>query len=373
MHSLFKKAIIASLLVTVCHAAYAVTATEAAQNQPSNIFYNSGAEGWYWYVDPVPEEELEPIEPPPEAPKPPEPTKEAKAGPAPFSLKWVQEMLPKYKEIAWDNPTPENVQAYFLVQRFAMDRATKFADVAQQVVIGNVMLDESMRRPLATFAGTYIDRASARHTDDMLRKIAEKAGIFFFFKSSCRYCEAQAPLLAYFEDYGFDILAVSMDGGELKSHKFANTKLDSGQAEALGVTATPAIYLMNEEGQFTSIGQTVMSYDDLRRRILLVAQREGWITEEEFKDSQPYLNPNDQHDLSKELPKLLQASVGDPTVLFSSEEQSEKVIAMSDTDKAQLTNKDNFIEPSKLVALFGKAAQTSGNIEDGDLDENQEN
>ena len=91
-------------------------------------------------------------------------------------------MLPKYKERAWDDPTHENVQAYFLVQRFAMDRANKFADVAQQVVVGNALLDESMRRPLATFMNPSIDRAANQNTDALLRKVSEKAGDLFLLQ-----------------------------------------------------------------------------------------------------------------------------------------------------------------------------------------------
>ena len=109
----------------------------------------------------------------------------------------------------------------------------------------------------------------------LLRKVSEKAGIFFFFKSDCVYCERQAPLLAYLEELGFDILAISIDGGQLQSHQFKNTKVDAGQAQVLGVRATPAMFLMNEDGQFSALGQTVLSYADLRKRILLVAAREG--------------------------------------------------------------------------------------------------
>lgn len=367
----FQKTLLTSCLLMSFGSAYAVTATESVINHPSNIFYNSGAEGWYWYQDPVPEEELleELPSPPPEVAKEetkPEPLKEAKAEPpAPFSLKWVQEMLPKYKERAWDNPTHENVQAYFLVQRFAMDRANKFADVAQQVVVGNALLDESMRRPLATFMNPSIDRAANQNTDALLRKVSEKAGIFFFFKSDCVYCERQAPLLAYLEELGFDILAISIDGGQLQSHQFKNTKVDAGQAQVLGVRATPAMFLMNEDGQFSALGQTVLSYADLRKRILLVAAREGWVTEEELKETQPFINPNTQPDLSQELPKLLKAA-SDPSSLFGSKEQSEAVMALSDEDKEKFTDEQNFIEPTKLIALFGKAAQTHGQLEDGD-------
>ena len=376
----FRKITLSVALAAVCSASTAATVTEAVEKQPENIFYRSGAEGWYWYQDPVKEEEQELVEEPPPPPpaKPPEVTREEpktpeEAPPAPFSLKWVQEMLPRYKERAWDNPTQENVQAYFLVQRFAMDRATKFADVAQQVVVGNALLDESMRRPLASFATTYVDRASAAKTDDLLKKLTTKVGIFFFYKSDCRFCEAQAPLLGHLEDMGFDVLAVSLDGGELQSRRFKNTKIDSGQAEALGVRATPAMFLMTEDGRFSALAQSVLSYSELRSRILIVAQREGWITEEEFKETQPYLNPNQQIDLSRELPKLLQASSGDPSVLFGSPEQSEKVAGLPPAETLKLTDSTNFIEPERLIALFGRAAQTSGTMDqDGEGEEESE-
>lgn len=171
-------------------------------------------------------------------------------------------------------------------------------------------------------------------------------------------------MLGFLEDMGFDILAVSLDGGELQSRKFKNTKLDSGQAEVLGVQATPAMFLMSEDGHFSAIGQTVLSFSELRRRILLVAQREGWITDAEYKETQPYLNPNDQHDLSKELPKLLQASAGDPTAMFGSKEQSEKVASLAEKDRKEFADENNFIEPKKLIALFGKAAKPNGDYEE---------
>lgn len=365
---------LAACLFGFCAAASAVTVTDSADRQPNNIFYNSGAEGWYWYQDPVPEELLlEEMPPPmpPEAPEPSKPEETVAKGPEPFSLKWVQTMLPKYQEKAWNDPSPENVQAYFLIQRFAMDRANKFADVAQQVVVGNALLDESMRRPLASFANTYLDRDAARKTDALLKRVAEKAGVFFFFKSDCRYCEAQAPILAYLEEYGFHVLAVSLDGGELQSHKFKDTRRDSGQSAKLGVQATPAIYLMDEEGRFSALGQSVIAYGELRRRILLVAARSGWITEAEFKETEPILNPNEQHDLSVELPKLLKASTENPAMLFGSEEQTQKILAMSSEQKNSLLDEDNFIEPSKLIALFGTKGQTVGQISEGEEDENE--
>ena len=84
----FQKTLLTSCLLMSFGSAYAVTATESVINHPSNIFYNSGAEGWYWYQDPVPEEELLEELPPPthevakEETKP-EPLKALKSSKAP--------------------------------------------------------------------------------------------------------------------------------------------------------------------------------------------------------------------------------------------------------------------------------------------------
>ena len=127
----------------------ATTVTDSRQitTTGQTSFYGNNAEGWYWYQDPKeeePQEEPLPPPPPPKAPEPePEPVLKAEAPPAPFTAAWVREMLPKYKDIAWDNPTPENVKAYFLLQRFAIDRSSKFADVAKTVTMGNPLLDEN--------------------------------------------------------------------------------------------------------------------------------------------------------------------------------------------------------------------------------------
>ena len=339
----------------------AITATDSYSVSNQNEFLNSGAEGWYWYHDPLPEEEAEEPEMPilPPMPLPPASPVEAKAEPAPpapFSLAWVQKMLPKYMEKAWDDPTPENVEAYFLVQRFAMDRSSNFADMAQKVVIGNSALDETMRRPWAAPGQTAANINYAEQTQRMMKKVAEHAGIWFFFKSDCPYCEAQAPILGFLEQEEFPVLAISIDGGELKSRQFQHTFRDAGHAAQLGVTATPAIFLVSEEGRFDALGMSVLTLTDLRRRILLVAARNGWLSEEDFKEASPIMNPNQQRDLSKELPKLVQAQQN-PAYMFGNEESSKAMMQLAKAGTSAVTDSDNFIDPKVLVELVGKRKQ----------------
>ena len=93
-------------------------------------WYERHAEGWHWYNDPEKIQEVEPEvvpepkeEPKKEPPKPkmmvPEPAKPKH--PVAFSSEWLNTMIPKYLSRAVDDPTPEIVEAFFLLQRLAMD------------------------------------------------------------------------------------------------------------------------------------------------------------------------------------------------------------------------------------------------------------
>lgn len=357
-----------TLLALLSMPVEATTVTDSRQitTTGQTSFYGNNAEGWYWYQDPKeeePQEEPLPL-PPPKAPEPEsEPVLKAEtpaAPPAPFTAAWVREMLPKYKDIAWDNPTPENVKAYFLLQRFAIDRSSKFADVAKTVTMGNPLLDENYRRPLASFATLAVDQNAAKERSAILKKISEKAGLFFFFKGGCSYCEAQAPLIGRIMDEGFDVLAISMDGGEPSTFKFPHVRQNAGQAEYLGVTAVPAIFLVTPDGTFEQLGQGVVALPELQQRILIASKRRGWITEEEFAEQRPLMNPNQQRDLSVELPQLLKASTENPALLWGSQESSDKVASLTKDQTQSVVDKDGFIAPDKLVGLFGADAETSG-------------
>ena len=356
-----------NLLILAAALSGAATATSASLNEAmakrnglDSGFFSRHAEGWFWYQDPVEEEpdlvpEPLPVMPPP-APSEP---KETEPPLKPFTIAWVRQALDKYKEAAWNDPTPENVKAYFLLQRFVIDRSNKFADVAQQVTVGNALLDETLRRPLANFVTYDVDKAAFAATNELLKKISQHTGLFFFFKSSCPYCEAQAPLLKHIEKLGFKVIAVSIDGGSLKSAQFEDTRQDSGQAQALKVRSTPTIFLMDEKGTFETLAISAVSLPELKERILLSALRTGLITEEEFKKTQPLTNQPAETDLSNRLPELLKASAENPAALWGEDADMKRMNELASADLNGIVDKDGMIPPEMLLALLGDDAQTS--------------
>ncbi|KAA0584746.1 conjugal transfer protein TraF (plasmid) [Azospirillum oryzae] len=273
----------------------AFSASAQQQAQPAG-FFGDRERGWFWYeVQPEPDEESlppKPEPPPPPAaavpppPPPPAPPPEQPRTPDPPSFgsaAWLRENLPKYRDRALDEPSAENVRAYYVIQRLAMDKASAFTDMAQRVVVGDPLLDETGRRPTATFAANEMNAVAGEATDAELKEIAEKAGIWFFFRSDCVYCDKQAPVLEMLERaYGFQITAISLDGKPLPGGQFPRFRADSGQAAKVGVERTPTLVLVRPPDGIQTIARGVLSLQELRRRILTGALNAGWIDQKAF-------------------------------------------------------------------------------------------
>ena len=75
----------------------------------------------------------------------------------PLTATWVRENFQRCQEIAWNDPSKETNLAYFLLERFVIDRSMQFADVAEKVTLGSELLDESMCCPFVTYANRIVD------------------------------------------------------------------------------------------------------------------------------------------------------------------------------------------------------------------------
>jgi len=204
-------------------------------------WFERHTEGWFWYIDPpVEEEETE------------EPIEEAKSIapsiiPAVFNpkaeLEAFQEKLKNAQALAIMRPTHENVMSYMYLQKQAMDNSQRFSEMWQRVVWLTPELDHTQVRPTSPKAvHAYYDTRNAQRKVT-LEQIAQKHGLFYFFRQSCPYCQRFSPILKSFaKRYGFHVTAISLDGGT--SPGFPNPRPDNGAAQRLGVTTVPAVYLI---------------------------------------------------------------------------------------------------------------------------------
>jgi conjugal transfer pilus assembly protein TraF len=186
--------------------------------------------------------------------------------------------LPEYLNAAIDDPSPENVRAYYFMQRLMMDKAERFSAAAQQVVTGDPLLDETNRYPTASFASNRRDDAAKKARDELTQRMAKTTGLFFFFDGLCNECGQQAYVLNHLKNlHGVITKAITMDGSPIDERFFAHALTDAGQAKQLGVQKTPAIVLVSpEKGVVEPIAQgQLLSATQIQDRMLMIAKRTG--------------------------------------------------------------------------------------------------
>lgn len=227
--------------------------------------------GWFWY---------EPVEIPqektPEPEKKPEP--QASVAPNPYvdptgAMKAYQKSIEDARNLAILDPSPANVKHYMAVQKEAMNRSGIFADTWRRVLWETPELDESLKSPMGK-AGMDVHKNQVRlGKEEAINQLAQTDGIFFFFKKSCPYCHAQAPILKSFAArYGVSVIPISLDGGGLPEYPVPAP--DVGWAERLGVNVTPAMFMVNPRTrEIVPMAYGVISEEEIKDRIYTIAMK----------------------------------------------------------------------------------------------------
>lgn len=285
---------------------------EVEQKDPN--FLKSKEDGWFWYKDPK-DEAPKPVVKAPE-PAPVEPKKEEKKVEAPkeeikpFSVEWLRKNMKVLLDRAIDDPTNENVTAYFYAQRVAMDKAQNYAEMARTVVASDPFLDENNRVPIASFATAQMGRNMNRAKEDALKYLSTVGGLFVFFSSSCEFCRPQVNTVKEVaKKYGMTVKFVSMDGKGLPGLLADNEWVkDSGQAKRLNVKLTPTTVFATPPNNYSVISQGLMAQDGLSDRLLLAAQSNNLLPKEILAGIEKYqrgvLKPDDMKDGAGDDPKV---------------------------------------------------------------------
>jgi conjugal transfer pilus assembly protein TraF len=237
----------------------------AAACNAESIFNKGTFDGWHFYRDPKPqipvlpppppeppaeEPQPEPEEPPPpepvvsvQLPPPPAATPEPAKGPAPGSVAWLRDALPKMLDMAVDQPTTENIRMYAYLQRLAVDKSDLFSTRYENVMQSDPVLNENSIRPSANFLIEHIASRMKNNRVEVAKKVLEQVPLIFFFESSCHYCDQMASILNWSErELGATVLAVSMDGKPLGVNFYTDYKTDQGHSEGLDMPTMPAVY-----------------------------------------------------------------------------------------------------------------------------------
>lgn len=264
-------------------------AADAAGSPPRQ--YQESAKGWHFYepTPPEPKKVIPPPPPPAPAPPPAQPVEPVEPeGPAPLSAAWLRENMQQYLDKAIDDPTPENVELYAMLQRLAMDKAERYALMSSRVTTSNPLLDESARSPISSIQQSAAQAQMSVAKKAALEKISKRAGIWYFFLSTCPYCARQEPILDRVSaNLGLSILPISLDGGAPPTWGESVAYVhNDGHAERLGVMVTPTMVMADTvTGELHTLGAGIRTDSEIESRMLELGVMNEWITETEYENA----------------------------------------------------------------------------------------
>ena len=155
--------------------------------------------------------------------------------------------------------------------------AGKVADPSGAVIAGakvvatNVATNAKVEHPTNAVAKQiYLDTHNEKETA-VISQFFKTRGLFFFYSSTCPYCQKFAPIVKSFAArHGILVIPITTDGIPLPD--FPNSRTDIGQARKFKIRITPALFAVNPyNNKALPIAYGFISESDLRQRILDIA------------------------------------------------------------------------------------------------------
>lgn len=219
-------------------------------------FYRRHTTGWHWYDDPVEEENEENITSDPSE-----------------QMNTVRAIIKRALDKAVIQPTHENVKDYISLQNQLMANSGKFSQTWKEILLDQPELDYSLVHPTNNMARQIESDQENLKEEVAIRALAKQSGLFFFYHSTCPYCQKFSPILKNFaERYNITVIPITTDGISLP--EFPNSFIDKGQKETFHVTVEPSLFAVNPyTKQAYPVSYGLMSETDLKKRILMIANR----------------------------------------------------------------------------------------------------
>lgn len=244
--------------------------------------------GYYYYQDPLPDIEILPqqLPPTPAMPLQPEQFKDAvalkealkqlpveKIDLQALPAAWLKVLLTAKREAALDRQTESNLLAYLQVHKETFNRSQRFTDMWQTVVWTHPELDFTAGNPSSIVGHEIYAEQKKAEEEQLLTSMRDRMGLFFFYTSTCPFCQKQSQLLKVFADtYGISVKPVTRDGRSLV--EWPESEVDNGMGDQIGVNKVPVIYMAIPEEQFlVPIGAGVLTVQELHDRMVMVLKQ----------------------------------------------------------------------------------------------------
>ena len=229
----------------------------AISNAQEKTYFGDHERGWHWYES---HQEAD------------DENENAEEDDAISQMNVVQMAVKRALDQAILYPSKENVKHYIALQNAVAERSALFAKLWQEALLAEPALDFSLRHPTNNLARQIeVDQENAEQ-EQAIKLLAKESGLFFFYRSTCPYCRAFAPILKRFTDYyKIPVIAITTDGMSLPP--FPDSLNDQGQSAIFQVKVEPSLFVVNPyTKKVIPVGYGLMSETDLKKRMLEIAR-----------------------------------------------------------------------------------------------------
>lgn len=225
--------------------------------------------GWNWYNEP----RNKPKPPKPKA----EPEEPAKSVPdlSKMTAREQAKLLKDYTMEALNRailyPTAENTATYLRWQKFWTDRSSMFSQSFAAAQLQHPDLDYNLEYPHYNSMAPYVQTRDQQQRESAINQLAQEYGLFYFYRGSDPIDVQMAGVVSDFAKLNnISLIPVTVDGKVAPS--VPETRQDTGQTKAMGVSAFPALFLVSPRSRdYRALAYGFMTQDDLAKRFLNVA------------------------------------------------------------------------------------------------------
>jgi conjugal transfer pilus assembly protein TraF len=257
--------------------AQGVADSSLASPSPSSSLDDSYGDAFLQYRPYVaPGKRTAPPPKPSPTPAPAESPKPEPAGKQKVDVAWLRKNYQVLQDRAIDDPTEENVAAFYYVQRILVDKAQRYEESAHAVVMQDPVLNENTRVPLASAGARTVANADRLAQQSAVRELAALGGLLIFVDGNCRFCATQLPVASMVRrDFGMEYLVISTDGSKPADYKGA-VLADNGLFGKLGLKLTPSTVFVprprayrdgKDPNQYLVVSQGFYAADEMVKQI----------------------------------------------------------------------------------------------------------
>lgn len=144
----------------------------------------------------------------------------------------------------------EDMRQFLALQDYWMKESSRFRNLFHKTMLYYPEYDYAVTHPTSSIGTKLLDSEREKNNKSDIHALSKTHGLLFFYRAKNTYDQKQIAVLQDFcERFSLPLIPVSVDGK--RAPELPYSRLDKGEAEALGVRFFPAILLVNPKTEET--------------------------------------------------------------------------------------------------------------------------